>query len=34
MGEPGPYALVSHSCSGVFSTLYACTYPESVAEAG
>ena len=31
IGEPEPYVLVSHSYGGLVSTLYARTYPESVA---
>ena len=31
IGEPGPYVFVSHSYGGLVSTLYARTYPESVA---
>jgi pimeloyl-ACP methyl ester carboxylesterase len=32
IGEPEPYVLVSHSYGGLVSTLYARTYPESVAS--
>jgi pimeloyl-ACP methyl ester carboxylesterase len=31
IGEPEPYVLVSHSYGGLVSTLYARTYPDSVA---
>jgi len=31
IGEPGPYVLVSHSYGGLISTLYARTYPQSIA---
>ena len=31
IGEPGPYVFVAHSYGGLISTLYARTYPESVA---
>ena len=31
IGEPGPYVFVSHSYSGLVSTLYARTYPDSIA---
>ena len=31
IGEPGPYVFVAHSYGGLSSTLYARTYPESVA---
>lgn len=31
IGEPEPYVFVSHSYGGLISTLYARTYPESVA---
>jgi pimeloyl-ACP methyl ester carboxylesterase len=31
LGEPAPYVLVAHSYSGVVATLYARSYPESVA---
>ena len=30
-GEPGPYVLVAHSIGGLFSRLYATTYPDDVA---
>ena len=31
IGEPGPYVFVSHSYGGLISTLYARTYPGSIA---
>jgi pimeloyl-ACP methyl ester carboxylesterase len=31
IGEPGPYVLVSHSYGGLVSTLFARTYPKSIA---
>jgi pimeloyl-ACP methyl ester carboxylesterase len=31
IGEPGPFVFVSHSYSGLISTLYARTYPGSIA---
>jgi pimeloyl-ACP methyl ester carboxylesterase len=31
IGEPGPYVFVSHSYGGLVATLYARTYPDSIA---